>query len=182
MKRGTKVVVLYGPPGVGKLTVASELAKLTGYRVFHNQLTLDPVLAIFDFDLRKKEAFKLVDKYRLEILKVAAHERVPGVIMTTLYGGTKGEDAWFKKLMHVVRNQKGKVYFIRISCDINELKRRIPNAERRRYRKLVTLKPLDQLMKRFDIFSTIGFERTLIIDNTRLPPKAVAREIKRYIA
>ncbi len=40
-------VLLYGPPAVGKLTVANELAKLTDFKVFHNHLSIDLVEAVF---------------------------------------------------------------------------------------------------------------------------------------
>src|SRR5688572_19082412 len=43
------LVFLYGPPGAGKLTVGRELEALTGYRLFHNHLTVDLVSAVFDF-------------------------------------------------------------------------------------------------------------------------------------
>ena len=43
------LVFIYGPPGVGKLTVAKELAGLTGYKLFHNHLSIDWVLPVFDF-------------------------------------------------------------------------------------------------------------------------------------
>jgi tRNA uridine 5-carbamoylmethylation protein Kti12 len=35
-----KLIFISGMPAVGKLTVAQELAKLTGYRPFHNHLTV----------------------------------------------------------------------------------------------------------------------------------------------
>ncbi len=35
-----RLVFIYGPPGVGKLTVARELAALTGFKLFHNHLTV----------------------------------------------------------------------------------------------------------------------------------------------
>ena len=38
-----KLVILYGPPGVGKLTVGRELAARTGFKLFHNHLTVDLV-------------------------------------------------------------------------------------------------------------------------------------------
>ena len=44
-----RLVFLYGPPAVGKLTVAKALARLTGYKVFHNHLTIDLVASILDW-------------------------------------------------------------------------------------------------------------------------------------
>ncbi len=36
-----KLVFIYGPPASGKLTVARELAALTGYKLFHNHLVVE---------------------------------------------------------------------------------------------------------------------------------------------
>src|SRR5215208_513243 len=47
-----KLIFLHGLPGVGKLTVARELAKLTGYKVFHNHLAVDLVESLFEFGSR----------------------------------------------------------------------------------------------------------------------------------
>jgi hypothetical protein len=44
-----RLIFLHGLPGVGKLTVASELTKLTGFRIFHNHLAVDLVESVFDF-------------------------------------------------------------------------------------------------------------------------------------
>ena len=42
-----KLLLLYGPPAVGKLTIAKALARLTAFQVFHAHLTVDLVTAIF---------------------------------------------------------------------------------------------------------------------------------------
>ena len=44
-----RIVILFGLPGVGKLTIAKGLARLRGYRVFHNHLIFDAVEAVFPF-------------------------------------------------------------------------------------------------------------------------------------
>jgi hypothetical protein len=43
------LVFLYGPPGVGKLTVGQALADITGYRLFHNHLAIDCARPVFEF-------------------------------------------------------------------------------------------------------------------------------------
>lgn len=43
-----RLVLIYGPPAAGKLTVAKGLAHLTGYKFFHNHLTVDVVLSVFE--------------------------------------------------------------------------------------------------------------------------------------
>jgi tRNA uridine 5-carbamoylmethylation protein Kti12 len=44
-----KLVFLHGAPAVGKLTVARELSALTGFRLFHNHLTVDLATSLFTF-------------------------------------------------------------------------------------------------------------------------------------
>ena len=44
-----KLIFLHGLPGVGKLTVARQLAALTGFKLFHNHLTVDLVTSVFEF-------------------------------------------------------------------------------------------------------------------------------------
>ena len=44
-----RLVFLHGAPAVGKLTVARELAALTGFRLFHNHLTVDLASSLFSF-------------------------------------------------------------------------------------------------------------------------------------
>ena len=42
-----KLVLLIGNGAVGKMTVGQELAKITGLRLFHNHMMIEPVLEIF---------------------------------------------------------------------------------------------------------------------------------------
>ncbi len=42
-----KLVFLCGNSAVGKMTVGQELMKITGLRLFHNHMTIEPVLEIF---------------------------------------------------------------------------------------------------------------------------------------
>ena len=41
-------IIIYGPAAVGKMTVGKELSKLTGYKLFHNHMSIEFVLQFFD--------------------------------------------------------------------------------------------------------------------------------------
>lgn len=42
-----KLVFILGDAAVGKMTVGQELMKITGLRLFHNHMTIEPVIEIF---------------------------------------------------------------------------------------------------------------------------------------
>ena len=42
-----RLLMLFGPQAVGKMTVGQELEKITPLRLFHNHMTIEPVLRIF---------------------------------------------------------------------------------------------------------------------------------------
>ena len=42
-----KLVFLFGDAAVGKMTVGQALMKVTDLRLFHNHMTIEPVLEVF---------------------------------------------------------------------------------------------------------------------------------------
>jgi hypothetical protein len=63
-----RVFYLYGPPGVGKLTVGTSLAALTGFRLFHNHLTVNLATAVFP---RETEPWRELIRHVRALLDVA---------------------------------------------------------------------------------------------------------------
>ena len=101
-----KLVFIYGPPAVGKLTVAKELLKLTGFKVFHNHLTIDLVKSIFEWG--EGPFWELVDRFRLELVKAATEANIPGVIFTFVYAKTH-DDGFVRRIVKVVEKGGGAV-------------------------------------------------------------------------
>jgi hypothetical protein len=63
------LLYLYGPPAVGKLTIATRVAERTGLRLFHNHLTVNAVRPVLDFDA---PGFgDLVQRIRLDVFETA---------------------------------------------------------------------------------------------------------------
>lgn len=44
-----KLVFIFGNAAVGKMTVGQELCKITDLKLFHNHMSIEPVLEIFDY-------------------------------------------------------------------------------------------------------------------------------------
>lgn len=166
------LVYIYGPPGVGKFTTGKELSKITGYKLFHNQLSIEFVMSVFKFGTPSFN--KLVLGFRSEMIEEAARSNTP-LIFTSLYA--RGlSDKIFKDIIRRVEKNGGRVCLVGLYCDKKELLRRIRSRSRKNFFKIRSPGRLEQLMKRYE-FSTVSFRKGLIIDNTRISPKKTAQMI-----
>lgn len=172
-----RLVFLYGPPAVGKLAVAKELSRITGYRIFHNHLTIDLVQSIFNWGAGP--FWHLVDRYRLELIEMAAREKIDGLIFTFVYAKSH-DDSFVRKVVRRVEKYGGEVDFVQLRCDEGELFRRLKHPSREGFRKLKKAATLRSLLRRHDLFSSVPYVRNLVIDNTRLPPARAARTIVQH--
>lgn len=43
-----KLIIIFGPHAVGKMTVGQELSKTTNLKLFHNHMTIDIVNDLFE--------------------------------------------------------------------------------------------------------------------------------------
>ncbi|OLD13615.1 MAG: hypothetical protein AUI93_00635 [Crenarchaeota archaeon 13_1_40CM_3_52_10] len=170
-----KLVFIYGPPASGKLTVATELAKLTGFKLFHNHVSIQFVQSIFEFGT--KTFWRLTSKYRLEMLEEAAREGVD-TIFTFVYSKSE-DDKFVKRVIQKIRSHGGHVCLVRLHCEREELVRRVKAAQRRRTGKVSTAKMLNDLFQRYDLNQEIPFHKSLSIDTTRQAPRNAARSIAR---
>jgi hypothetical protein len=169
-----KLISIYGPPGVGKLTVATALAAATDFKLFHNQLTVNCVLSVFDFN--SSPFVKLVDKIRLEIFKEALRQKIPGIIFTFVYGGSQ-DNKFIDNAEDIVERSGGEVLLVRLYCEKDELERRVVLEPRKAYGKLVDREILKNLQEKYNLQSEIPGRESLTIDNTQLTPDAVVEKI-----
>jgi shikimate kinase len=170
-----RLIFIYGPPASGKLTVATELAKLTRFKLFHNHVSIQFVQSIFEFGT--KTFWRLINRYRLEMIEEATKEGID-TIFTFVY--SKGDDDKFvKRVLQKVRTHGGQVYFVRLHCEREELVRRVKASQRREMGKVATKKMLNDLFQKYNLDSEIPFQDSLTIDTTNRTPRSAATSIAR---
>ena len=169
-----KLFFLHGPPAAGKLTVARALAARTGAAVFHNHVSLDYALQLFDRDAPEFGAF--VEKLRLETFAFcASHDR--DLIFTCVYAHGSDEATVRPTIASVRAFGDAQIVFVHLTCECQELLRRVALPSRAEFRKLHDPTALEDAFERYDLFSAIPFVDNLSFDTTRTSPDEIARAI-----
>ena len=171
-----KLIFLYGAPAVGKLTVAQELARLTGYRLFHNHLTVDLVSSLFPFG---SEPFvQLREKIWLAAFAQAARQNVS--LIFTFNPERSVRERFIQDTIDVVTKENGSVVFIGLTCAEQELERRMEDSSRKAFGKLAS-KELYRKLKESGAFEFPELPKGISVDTTNSPPAESAQLINNFL-
>ena len=117
------LLFLIGPPAVGKMTVGHELARLTGLRLFHNHLSIEPVLRFFDYGTAS--FVRLVEDFRRGVFEEVARSKLPGLIFTFVWAfDLPSEAAAVKQYAAPFQERGGRVLFSELHAELEERLRR----------------------------------------------------------
>ncbi len=169
-----KLIVLYGPPASGKYTLAKAITEHTGYKLFHNHLTIDLLQTVFNFG--SPGFFKLSSKIRLDIFELAAKENIPGLVFTFVYA-KNDDDEFIRDLIDRVTAHGGEVVFIQVYCEQHKLLERVTNESRKEFRKLASRENLIKSLDAYDQISPIDFVSSIKVDNTNLTVEEATQRI-----
>lgn len=168
-----KLIFLYGLPGTGKLTIARELAELTGYKLFHNHLTVDLLESVFEFG--SKPFVELRELIWLSVMEEAA-AALPGMVFT-FNPENSVRPEFIQKAVEKVSSRKGEVHFVEVVCDPEELERRIGTADRKNYKKLVSVEFFHELKTKGVFDSPKMPAPQLTLNSTLVAPRENAMRI-----
>jgi shikimate kinase len=174
-----KLVFIYGPPASGKLTVANELSKMTGFKLFDNHKVIDLFSELAD--IKKDSFWDSTNEIKLSILEECIKQEIKGIIFTMVYTKNSQNHLFPKKIKFLVEKNKGKVYFIKLDCSQEEIMKRVTDKSRINFKKFHSRKELEKFTKRYNVHGILNFENQLIINNTKKPAKDVANEIRGFI-
>lgn len=68
------LLIMFGPPAVGKMTIGRSVCTHTGFRLFHNHMTIEPLLETFGYGTPSFD--RLNSEFRIRVLEEAANNHV----------------------------------------------------------------------------------------------------------
>lgn len=184
VSREGNLVLLFGPPAVGKMAVGREVAERTGLLLFHNHMSIEPVLKLFPFG--SPPFNRLVSSFRNQVFDEVARAEVPGLIFTYVWALDREEDRRLvDELVERFEARGARVHFVELFASLEERLRR--NRTELRLAEKPSKRDVDASERRllendrkFRLNTSGDFfypERHLRIDNTLRSASEVAAEI-----
>ena len=181
-----KLVFLIGDAAVGKMTVGQELMKITDLRLFHNHMTIEPVIEIFG-------GFHgaVINRLREVIFEEFASSGLYGMIFTYMWAFDMPSDwAYIEHVKDIFKERCPDVefYYVELvaSKDVRLQRNVSENRLKNKASKRDTAASNQRLInddERYRLESREGeipFENYIRIDNTALSPEDAAKRIKTH--
>lgn len=179
-----KFVFLIGDAAVGKMTVGQALMKVTDLRLFHNHMTIEPVLEIFG-----QFNGTAISRLRDVIFEEFAASENYGIIFTYIWAFDQKSD-WdsIEHVKQIFDPYHTDFYYVEliapqeVRLQRNSTENRLSHKASKRNIKISNQR-LINTDKTFRCVSNVGeipFENYLRIDNTNLSAEETANRIKQH--
>lgn len=179
-----KFVWIVGDSAVGKMTVGQELMKITGLRLFHNHMMIEPVLEIFG-SFRGESIIKLREVIFRDFVKTDNY----GMIHTIMWAFDMPSDwDYVNHVTDIFREQGAEIYCVElvapqeIRLQRNETPNRLAHKASKRDLEASRARLIrdNENYRLESLPGEIPFENYMKIDNSNLAPEAVAAMIKEH--
>ncbi len=123
-----KLIILFGPPAVGKATVGDRIEKLTDFRMFHNHMATDGIMHIFGKNSESES--RLSREVRSLIIEEAAKTN-KNLIFTYVwnFANPRGKNN-IDHYKQLYEQRGGSVHFVELFAPLEERVRRADSTER----------------------------------------------------
>ena len=179
-----KLVFLIGDGAVGKMTVGQELMKITDLRLFHNHMTIEPVIEVFGYFHGKS-----ISKMREIIFEEFAASSNYGLIFTYIWAFDQKSD-WdsVEHVTNIFRKNGADIYYVElVATQEVRLQRNITENRLKHKASKRDIEISNQRLinndKNYRCVSNddeIPFDNYIKIDNSNLSAELVAKMIKEH--
>jgi|GEM_PF-4779610 len=170
--------VIYGPPAVGKQTVAELLAKSSGAPIIDNAGIIDLIQPLIGHN--NPEFAPVVYSLQLQIINDAMRFGKHDLIVTfTFSASAKADVAFLQTLLEAGERHNVTVYLIHLTAKKRALLERVAQPDRTATRKLSDPKILEAMLQQYDMENPYPYQTSTTINTTHLLPQEVADQIRR---
>ena len=177
-----KLVFLIGDSSVGKMTVGQELMNITDLRLFHNHMTIEPIIKVFGY-----YNGRATSRMRQIIFEEFAASENYGLIFTYMWAFDQKSDwDYVEHVTNIFRKNGADVYYIElvapqeIRLQRNITENRLKHKDSKRDIEVSNQRLIND-DKNYRCVSNDGeipFEKYIKIDNSNLSTELVATIIK----
>lgn len=180
-----KLVIIFGPHAVGKMTVGQQLSQLTGLKLFHNHMTIDTVSDLFENV--PTERARLINLFRKEIFEAFVKTTEKGLIFTYMWAMDDPQDwEYIRQLENLFLSHEATVYYVELTADYdvriqrNKTENRLLHKSTKRdlNRSETMFRSLEAKYRLNSLPGEFQKSHYLKIDNTHLDPLSVAQMIQ----
>lgn len=181
-----KLLFLIGNAAVGKMTVGQELMKITNLRLFHNHMTIEPVIEIFGYFDNQAIA-----RLREVVFEEFAASSQYGMIFTYMWAFDQPSDwDYVEHVKEIFRQKNPDVEFYYVELVAPKEIRLQRNVTENRLKNKASKNDIaasnqrliadDEKYRLESRDGEIPFENYIKIDNSALAPEEVAKQIKEF--
>lgn len=125
-----KLLIIFGPPAVGKLTVGRSIEKETDFKLFHNHAVMDDIMHIFGRGTPAED--RLSRTIREHVIEEAARSEL-SLIFTYVWNFSRDKGKRnIDRYKEIYESYGGSVYFIELTAPRDIRAERASNPERYR--------------------------------------------------
>jgi len=186
-----RLLIITGPPAVGKMTVGRAVAERSSYRLFHNHHTIEMLLDVFDYGT---PAFRTLNsEFRRRVIEEAAASGAD-LVFTYVWGLDVAEEADY--LERLVAPYDGHIAVVELVAGLDT--RLVRNRTEHRLAEKKSKRDVDwsdanvlELEAEYRMSSTPGLDAPgerllarwphLVLDNTDLPADETAERILAWL-
>jgi hypothetical protein len=169
-----KLLLIYGRPAVGKLTVAREVAALTGGRLFHNHLAVNLALSVYDFGTPGFIALR--EQVWNDVFRRVLSDRLPLLIFTFNPENTVSQK-YIDGLFAEVAAAGGEVIPVELFASESKIEERLGSESRRRDGKMLDVSMYRNLRAKGAFDGPVIPAPKLRIDTGEIAPAEAAMRI-----
>jgi hypothetical protein len=169
-----KLLFLYGRPAVGKLTVARALAQRTGGRLFHNHLTVNLALSVYDFGT--PGFVELRERIWMAVFRRALADKLPLLIFTFNPENTVPQ-GFIDGLFAEMKAGGAEVIPVELTASEAKIEERLGSDSRRREGKVMDAALYKRLRQRGVFETPVIPAPRLSLDTGSLSPAEAAERI-----